>query len=234
MRSTPTSPAVATSPPLNGNASNGQALHRAPAPTINPPRTRRRPALIALGLALSALGALAVAYLVQTAGNTRPVVVVAAAVGQGERIERSDLAIANVSLDPAVQAVPGGQIQSLVGLRAVSALPAGSLLNPESVVPALQPGTGRSLVGLALKTGQLPSEPLQGGDRVRVVEVPEAGGQAPAQPSPPIDATVVSTTRDENSDLTVVNVAVARDLAPRLAAQAGSGRAAVLLESRER
>src|SRR4051812_40550595 len=70
------------------------------------PRGRRRPALLVAGVAMVALGALAVAWLVSAAGQRTDVVVMARDVAYGSTIAAGDLGTTAVSVDPSVRLVP--------------------------------------------------------------------------------------------------------------------------------
>lgn len=198
------------------------------------PRTRRRPGLLAAGVALVALGALAAAYLTQVVGNTIPVVAVVQTVRAGEVIDRADLAVANVAADPALAPVAAGRLDSFVGQRASVDLSAGSLLTEQAVTDDVVPAAGRSLVGVALTASQLPAAVLQPGDRVRVVDTPAAQGEPPSTTPATIPGEVASVVGPDDTGLTVVNLIVIDERAADLAARVATGRIALVLDSRER
>ncbi len=208
-------------------------------------RARRRPALLAAGAALVALGALSAAYLVQVVSASHPVVAVVRPVAAGAALQRADLAVAQVQSDPALAPVPGSRIDALVGKRAAVALPAGSLLTADAVTDALPPATGQSLVGVALSPAQLPAEPLAAGDRVRVVDTPGSAGAAASAGSAAaagadaggphaVPAVVVGVAQPREDGTVVVDVTVPAGDAAGLAASASTGRVALVLDSRER
>ena len=207
---------------------------RSAPPIAAPPRTRRRPALLAIGVALIALAALAAAYLTQVVGSTVPVVAIAQNVRAGAVLDRTDLTIANINADPALHPIAASQLNSLIGRRAAVDLSAGSLLTDTAVTDRVLPGAGRSLVGIALTAAQLPAEPLQAGDRVRIVDTPSAQGESPSTTPASIAAEVVSTVGPNDTGLTIVNVAVDAGRAADLAARVATGRVALVLDSRER
>ena len=190
--------------------------------------------MLAAGIALVALGGLGAAYLAQVVGQTVAVVAVARDVPAGEVIERADLAIANVSVDPALRPVAAGDLSTLVGQRAAVALPAGSLLTSAAVTDQVVPPSGRSLVGVALTAGQLPAEPLRSGDEVRIVETPVNQGEPPGTTPATIAGVVVSVSPPDETGLTVVDVMVPSGQAADLAARVATGRVGLVLDSRER
>lgn len=203
-------------------------------PPPAPPRTRRRPGLLAAGVAMVALGALGAAYLTQVVGNTVPVVAVVQTVRAGEVINRADLAVANVAADPALAPVTAERLDSFVGQRAAVDLSAGSLLTEQAVTDEVVPAAGRSLVGVALTSSQLPAAVLQPGDRVRVVDTPTAQGEPPSTTPSTIPGEVASAVGPDDTGLTVVNLIVTDDRAADLAARVATGRVALVLDSRER
>lgn len=206
----------------------------AAAPAIAPTKTRRRSGVLAAGVALIVVGALGAAYLTQVAGNTVAVVAVARDVQPGEVIERADLTVADVSTDPALHPVPASRLNGLVGQRAAVALTTGSLLTAAAVTEQVLPAAGQSLVGVALQSAQLPAEPLQAGDRIRIVDTPARQGEPPSSTPRTIPGVVVSATAPDESGQRIVNVTAPADQAADLAARVATGRIALILDTRER
>lgn len=197
------------------------------------PRLRRRPLLVVLAVALVAAGAALGVLLWSSATTSAEVVMVRSNVQRGQLITVTDLATVRVAVDPALRTVPAADLKRFVGKRAGSDLTAGTLLSPAQVADRVVPGTGDSLVGIAVGPGMLPSEPLRPGDAVRLVQTPGNGGQLSGTAAPvAIDATVVSVTVGES--MTVVNVVVPSGRAAELAARAATGKVAVVLDSRVR
>lgn len=206
----------------------------AKAPAIAPTKTRRRSGVLAAGVALVVVGALGAAYLTQVVGDTARVVAIARDVQPGEVIERADLTVADVSTDPVLDPVPADRLSELVGQRAAVALTTGSLLTDAAVTEQVLPAAGQSLVGVALQPAQLPSEPLQAGDRIRIVDTPASQGEPPASTPQTIPGVVVSTSEPDDSGQTIVNVTVPSGQAAALAARVATGRIALILDTRER
>jgi flagella basal body P-ring formation protein FlgA len=206
----------------------------ATAPVIAPAKTRRRSGVLAAGVALVVVGALGAAYLTQVVGNTAPVVAIVQDVQPGEVIERTDLAVADVSIDPALNPVPASRLTSLIGQRAAVALTAGSLLTDAAVSEQVLPAAGQSLVGVALQSAQLPAEPLRPGDRIRIVDTPASQSEPPAATPQTIPGVVASVRGPDDSGLTVVDVTVPSNQAADLAARVATGRIALILDTRER
>ncbi|MDP2773305.1 MAG: SAF domain-containing protein [Nocardioides sp.] len=197
-------------------------------------KARRRPWVFALMASLVAAGALGVAFVFTSVNDTQEVLVVSSDIKRGETIEAGDLAIVRVSVDPALTPVPGSQKAELEGSRAAVDLWAGTLLTEQAIADNLVPGEGESLVGISLTPAQMPSEPLYGGDVVRIVTTPGDQGEITDKEPVSIEATVVGVSRVEETGETVVDVSVPEAEAADLAARAATGRVALVLDARER
>ncbi len=238
--SAPTTPGpsgpTAVMTPDKGERGRRQQSRRRPAkaPAVMPTKARRRSGVLAAGVALVVVGALGAAYLTQVVGDTVEVVAVIRDVQPGEVIERADLTVADVSIDPALDPIPASRLTELVGQRAAVALTTGSLLTDAAVTEQVLPGAGQSLVGVALQPAQLPAEPLQAGDRVRIVDTPASQAEPPASTPQTIPGVVVSAAAPDDSGQTIVNVTVPSSQAADLAARVATGRIALILDTRER
>ncbi|MCF4120414.1 SAF domain-containing protein [Antribacter sp. KLBMP9083] len=208
------------------------ARPRPPAPA-KPTRARRRPALVALGLALVALSVLATVYLTTTLGETQKVLVLVNDVARGEEITSADLRVADLPLSPSdLTPVAEGLAKTVDGKRATVDLLAGQLLTPTSYAEEVGPAEGMSVVGVSLADNQMPTRtPLTSGDRVRIVETPVAGGEPPVEDPFAIDAIVRSVAPSDLGDQTVIDLEVDRADAAALAARAATGRVALILDS---
>jgi len=186
-------------------------------------------------LALAGVGALAVYVAVGAATQTTSVVEVREGVARGEVITRADLSVVDVNA-AGLRTVPAARLNDLLGQRAAQPLFAGSLLSPDALSASVVPVDGQSLVGVALSSAQMPTEPLVAGDDVSVVATPnpnDASGQVPASPDA-TNATVANVGVADAQGLVTVDVLVPEGDAARLAAQAATGRVALVLQSRER
>ncbi len=200
-----------------------------------PPRLRRRPLFLALGVLAVTLGALLTTWLVTTVGHTQAVLAVRESVDRGEVITERELMTVSITVDPVLRAIPADRITSVVGQRAVTDLPAGGLVVADSFATAPLPVAGQSLVGVWLAGGQFPGQPLRSGDRVRVVGTPPERASATdtdAQP-PVLAATVVSSSQAPDGH-TLVTVSVPAAVAPDLSAMVATGRIALVLDSSAR
>ena len=202
------------------------------APRVAPPKGRRRPGLLALGIALVAVGALAAVWLVNSASQRLPVVAVVRDVPYGSVLTDADLGTANVSVDSTVQTIPASANSSIVGRVAATDLIAGSLLVRGQVTTVAPPGTGQVLVPVAVPVSRMPAGGLQAGDHLLVVDTPNPDASPSGVPPPTIPATVVRLGATDVNGVTVVDVTVATGDGPALAALTASGRIALVVQPR--
>ncbi len=123
-----------------------QAVARV-APVAAGVRMRRRPALVAVSVALVVLGALLSVWAYSSLGSAQPVVGVRQDVARGSVISASDLEVVRVGVDPALATVPADRLETLVGQRAAVDLQAGQLMVPTGVTQDVAPHKGMSVVG---------------------------------------------------------------------------------------
>lgn len=196
--------------------------------------------MAALAAALIAAGGLGGFLAWQETGQRIPVLVVAREVAPGDVIEDADLIDAAVSLDPALKPLRAGERDKVVGKRAAVALVPGALLSRGQVTDRALVEKGEQLVGIGLKTSQLPTTRLSAGDAVLVVFTPAEGAenrdgtgtdtQAPAPKT--VSARVVSVgEKQQATGEVVVDVAVPAAEGPGLASQAASGRVALVVDA---
>lgn len=206
-----------------------------PVTVAAPPKLRRRPVMALAGVGLVVLGALAAVWVYLSSTDAVSVVAVRETVMRGETITAGDLMTVQVTPDPALQVVPAAELDSYVGQRAARDLSAGSLLTPDAAAAAVVPAEGQSVVGLALTPELMPGEPLQIGDRVRVIATPGQSGDPAAFDAADtvFPAEVVGVSGSVETGKTVVSVLVPESEAAQIAQWASAGRVAVVLDSRE-
>jgi hypothetical protein len=218
-------------PPLQG----GPGGSSTPTP-VAPPRAlkqrRRRPALIALSLALIAVGGLSGAVLFSAAGERTVVLAIAHDVQTGDVIEESDLTEVSISLDPALNVVKATARNSVVGKRAAVELTSGALLSGAQVTDKSLLEQGDTLVGIAVKPSQRPTSGLTPGRKVLVVSTPGQDEDVPSSPPQTIPATVVTVGKAADSTgVITIDVAVPATDGPALAARAATGRVAIVIKN---
>ena len=198
-----------------------------------PPKMRRRPAMIALSVALICVGGLASAWAWQSTSTAREVLTVRETVLRGGLIEEDNLVRVRIGVDPAIKAVPAAEMATLVKKRAALDIVAHSVVTEGQITDAVVPPKGFSVVGLSLTSAMLPAgNQLVVGDKVRVVTTGGEGAAAATAPAA-YGATVVRLSADEITGNTLVNVQVATDVAPGVARRAAAGQVALVLDSRE-
>lgn len=199
-----------------------------------PPKLRRRPLVMLSGVLIVALGALLAVWAFVATSETIEVVAVREAVTRGETISAEDLVTVQITTDPALQTVPGADLQDYVGARAAQDVAGGSLLTPGVVTDEVVPENGRSVVGLELTPALMPGESLLVGDSVSIVATAGQQGDPGAVGDGLVfDAEVVGVIPAAELGTSVISVDVPADEAAEVARWAASGRVALVLESRE-
>lgn len=178
---------------------------------------------------LVVLGVLVTAWLVGSAGERSAVLVLLRDVPYGATITVEDVGTAEVSVDAAVRVLPAADRDAVVGQVAAADLVAGSLLSPGQVAAAAPPAAGQALVGVAVPATRMPAGGVRGGDRVLVVQTPQAGGDLPVTTPVSTPATVVRVGLADLNGVSVVDVTVPSGQAASLAAAAATGRVALVL-----
>jgi hypothetical protein len=161
---------------------------------------------------------------VQTASEqSRPVLVVARPVAAGEVITAGDVRVVEVEAGAGVETVPAGQVDTVVGAAAATALMPGSLLSPSQVGVAGFPAAGEAVVGLPV---EVPPAGLGPGVRVRVLitapAAPGAGG-GPVLLVPAATATVVWVGAVDAAGVQVVSLLLDAQAGEQVAAAAAVG-----------
>lgn len=210
-------------------------------PVAPAPQLRRKPVLLAASAAAVVLGALMGVWAWSAMSDTEGVVAMRESVSRGETITRDDLVVVHVGVDPRLDPVPAEGLQSMVGQRASSDLPEGTLLTATATATTVVPGSGESVVGVAVTADQMPGEKLRAGDAIRVIGT--AGGRGQGQPAggeaqeiepTEVPTEVVSLSPGAQPGTTVVSVLVPEERAAELASMVSTGKVAIVLDSRER
>ena len=204
-------------------------------PGQGPRRARRRSVpLAAGGVVLVVVCALVFAEGWLAAGHRQPVLALAQPVAAGQVITAADLETVRVSAAGPVSLVPASRQGEVVGSTAAVSLPAGSLL-AGSDIGTPPPVKGQVRLGIALKPGAYPPD-LAAGQDVDVLATPAAAasgssssGAAPAA-LPVGEAVVLSVSpaaATGGSGDTVVEIQVAADAMPQVAAANAAGQIAL-------
>ncbi len=224
-----------THPPRTGTPGRAAAVNGS-SPALSPPRRRRRPALLALAVAMVVLGALGAAYLATSLGRTSPVIAIAREVPWGQQITAADLVQARVAGDPALAPIPYGERDQVIGMVAATTLTPGSLLTREALTEQPLPPPGQQLVGVGVSAVQLPATSLRPGDDVLLVPVAGSSGTGTpdaAGTTGTVEATVVRPGPPGTDGLRVVDVLVDAADGPDVAARAAAGLVAIVVVADE-
>lgn len=151
---------------------------------LDPVAHRRRPALAVGSLALVVACAAVFASVYLKAGSHVSVLAVNRNVPQGQVLTEADLTVVHISTNSGVSTVPVADASEVVGRRAAEPLEADTLLSPRDLVTTFSPPAGESIVGVAVKDGQLPASGVAPGETVDVVLTGTPGDpdSAPASP----------------------------------------------------
>jgi hypothetical protein len=183
--------------------------------------------VIALSLALIAVGGAGVAVLLLQVGNRTDVVSVVRDVQVGQVLTEDDLGKASIALDPAVKAVRADDLKSVVGKRAAVELRPGSLLAPSQVTKDSLVKAGEQLVPIGLEPKQVPATALVPGQKVELVHVPAQGAtdgaKSDAAPQTIEGRVVKATGAAPGTGIVVVDVATSASDGPRAAAWVAAG-----------
>jgi len=196
-----------------------------------PPKLRRRPALVAGGVAATCVGALLAVWAWTATTHTEEVLAARDTIHRGDVIAADDIQRVRISGDPALRPLPASAYKSVIGQRAALDVAAGGLLTGETTTEDALPPKGQSIVGISLTAAQAPALRLQGGDHVRIVVTPGENGTDPGRAPQFSVAEVVDTRIDEATGNTVVDVLVPYADATVLASRTATGNVALVLDS---
>jgi hypothetical protein len=198
-----------------------------------PPR-ERKPALAALAVLLILCGALASAYLVMASGQRVSAIQINQPVAAGQQIPVSALAEVQIG-NTGISYISWSERFKIVQAFASVPLVKGALLTNGMLSLTDAAAQGRVVVGLTLKSGQLPANGLQVGDHVSLYAV--GGNSTSVKPGTVLsDDAIVSyaggngsRSNQFSSDQSSVSVAIPPDQAPLLTQAASAGAVAVAL-----
>lgn len=206
-----------------------------PVQKLRQPGRSRRPLMLALMVLLMVVSALAAWFFVQKSTERVAVVGVADDVAWGQEIQASDLVAVEIVPDPALKPVSWDQRSTIVGQLAATDLQAGMLLTARSVTDVQVPPPGKALVGVLVKSGQVPVTPLSPQDQVLLVPAdqqaaPSVAGAVGA--AAPVEAEVYAVGVTDANGTRTVDVLVPQAAAAQTASAAAAGRLAIVLVPR--
>lgn len=139
-------------PPTGGNFT--------PTPFVqpDPPRARRQPAVLALGVALIGASAVGFVFWNHQAAAKTPVLMLARDVPYGQRISAADLTTVQIALNATgIRYVEASQESAVLAENATTQLHAGALLSPADISTAPATPAGAALVVVDLKDVLMPA-----------------------------------------------------------------------------
>ncbi|WP_406087833.1 SAF domain-containing protein [Kitasatospora purpeofusca] len=224
----------------SGTSATATASSTTPAPVAVPeqgrgaPRTpgralgarRRRPAVLAMAVALIAAGGLGGAVLYNSTGQRITVLALARDVPWGQTLTEADLVTVRIASDPALKPLDAADRVRAIGMRATTDLHRGGLLTKSDLAQSLVLNPGQLLVGVAARRTQLPATRLQPGLPVIVVYTADGGR------SETLAATVYNAGRADSDGSQVFDVVVNEADAAKLAGWVATGRIQVVLAPR--
>ncbi|MYW06086.1 hypothetical protein GT354_49000 [Streptomyces sp. SID3343] len=216
---------------------NGVAPQGAPggAMPVTPTRSlgarRRRPALIALSVALIAAGGLGSAAFYQMQNHKVAVLAVARVVPYGATIAAADLQVVEINDAAGLRPIGSGSKSVIVGKRAAVELRPGTLLTSDQVTETVAIKSGEMLVPIAVDSSRMPVRGLTPGTQIVIVTspVPMGGNNAPTTTPGQIRATVIRSTGFRDSGPTILDVAVPPQDGPLLATRVMEGKFSVVV-----
>lgn len=199
-----------------------------PAALARPLRQRRRPGLMALGVLMVVVSAMAVWYLVARAGGTVQAIVIRQDLQKGAVITNSDVEVVDVAQSNAYRVVPGNEIDDVVGQVARFEMLSGQLLVPDAYGPALDLPDGTAVIWIT--PSHRPMRELHAEDRVRLVFAGTAQSDIPGNLQA-WDGKVVRTGQvtGTSGEEFCVEVEIAEEDADIVTAASASGRLALAL-----
>lgn len=196
-----------------------------------PARSRRKPMLIALGIALVLVGGLGAWWITSQTAKIVAVLQVSANVDRGQIITAENLTTLNIGSGQDTDAYLATDADEVVGQTALVDLPDGSILTPANTGDAITVPEGDSIVGLELDASRLPSRTLTAGDSIRVVETPTEQGDPPIETPRTFKGTVFTSKYNPDKDVWLVDIIVSAPSSADVASRAATGRVALVLDS---
>ena len=199
---------------------------------------RRRPAMIALAVAMVGTGVLVSVAVYQQADHQVSVVMVTQPVPAGAALTPRDLGTARVTVGGGIRVIPASQLGQVAGEIAAVALRPATLLAPAELTTTQPPAPGQELVAAALKPSELPASGLFPGDHVLIVATPgdqgESGSPAGPQSFSAAVPGLVAAVNDvpDSAGLDVVDLLVSDHSGAAVADQVSTGQFALIVTKR--
>lgn len=222
-------------------ARNGTGHNLGPGPVpgrLHALPRRRRPAMIALAVAMAGAGVLISAAVYARTDHRVAVVMVTRPVSSGAVITLSDLGTTSVSVGSGIRVIPAAQLAQVAGEIAAVALRPATLLAPAELTTVQPPLPGQVLVPASIKPSAVPASGLFPGDHVLFVATPGDQGQVgslagSASLAAPVAGVVEAVSGPPDSDgLDVIDLLVSATAGPAVAEQVSTGQFALIVTKR--
>ena len=201
---------------------------------VDPVRPRRSWRYTAGAIAAILAGGLLSVSIYTASQHAESVFVVASTMQRGATFTAADLTTIAVTPGQRIDGYTPSESRQIIGRVAAVALPRGSLITHAAVASQLPLPSGQAVVGIAVKSSQMPAIGLEAGDRVVITPVASQSAtiaQTGTQAAD-VDATVVaSPTTDPSTGLVVVDVTVSAADASDVAGRSAAGQVAIYLTS---
>lgn len=195
----------------------------------SPVKVRRRPAVLAAGVVALVLSILVAVVVVNNLRDTTSVVVTNRDIAKGETISAEDLQTRSINSDAGIPSVTDPS--TIIDKQASSAIPSGSIVNPDQTTLQVLPPEDYSVVAVALPFQRMPGTPLERGDRVRVVDTPRDQGEPPTQGPIATRGQVIDFVEHPDQGITVIDLLVPEEEGSWVAARAATNRVAIVKDS---
>jgi len=228
----------ATYIPEPGIAPNGASHgggHGVDARRVHGLPRRRRPAMIALAVAMVGAGVLVSAAVYQHTDHRVAVIMVTKPVPVGAALTPGDVSTTTITVGSGIQVISAAQIDQVSGEIAAVALRPSTLLAPSDLTTLQSPAFGQELVAAPTKPYDLPASGLQPGDHVLIIATPGQVGSPAAVPSlnTPVPGVIDAVSSVPDSDgFDVVDLLIADDRAAAVASQVSTGQFALIVTKR--
>lgn len=202
-------------------------------PGLAPLPGRRNPRWIALGVIALCLGGLLSYGIYARLATETPVVVALRTVYRGAPIAAGDLGTVTLRGSSLDQSIPAAELDSLIGRRAAFDLPQGSVVSRVAVADVVLPAGGRSIVGVRLAAGRVPSTMLDPGSPLRLVALPAADDPSDKLGNTTFLGRVIQQSEGSDGMSVVLDVDVDAADAPTIAMLSAQDRIAVVRDAEQ-
>lgn len=184
----------------------------------------RRVSWVMLGLLLTAGACLAFLATLASRGERVSVVAASHDLPPGKPVALTDLRTVTINADSELKTVSAERAGDLVGRMPAAPLAAGSLVNGDLFVGGSAVEGGQTVVGAALRPGEIPGVDLRSGDRVALIQIAPPNATESGDAQVLAIGTVYSVDHAKDTGDVIVAVRVPLDRGAAVANAAGQKR----------